>query len=44
MEVFIQVLELLVEVAMPKPNTKHVHNFNINSLVKKHSKRLLDYE
>ncbi len=44
MEVFMEVLEPLIEVAMPKPNAKHVHNFAIDSLVKKHSKRLLDYE
>jgi hypothetical protein len=44
MEVFTEVLKPLVEVAMPEPNTKHIHNFNINSLVKKCSKMLLDYE
>jgi hypothetical protein len=44
MEVFMEVLEPLIEVAMPKPNANHVHNFDIDSLVKKHSKRLLDYE
>jgi hypothetical protein len=44
MEVFTKVLEPLVEVSMPKPNTEHVHSFDIDSFVKKHSRRLLDYE
>jgi hypothetical protein len=44
MEVFTKVLEPLVEVATPKLNVKHVHSFDIDFLVKKHSKRLLDYE
>ncbi len=44
MEVFMKVLEPLVEVAAPKPNTEHVHNFNIDFLVKKRSKRFFDYE
>jgi len=44
MEVFTKVLEPFIEVAMPKPNTKHVHNFNIDSPFKKRSKRLLDCE
>jgi hypothetical protein len=44
MEVFMEVLEPLIEVAMPTPDAKHVHNFDIDSLVKKHSKRLLVYE
>jgi hypothetical protein len=44
MEVFTEVLELLVEVAMHELNTKHVHNFDIDSLVKKRSRRLLDYD
>ncbi len=42
MEVFMKVLKPLVEVATPKPNVKHVHNFDIDFLVKKHFKRLLD--
>ncbi len=44
MEVFMEVLEPFVEVAMPKVDAEHVHNFNIDSLVKKHSKRLFDCE
>jgi hypothetical protein len=44
MKVFTEVLEPFVEVAMPKLDAKHVHNFNIDSLVKKHSKRLFDCE
>jgi hypothetical protein len=44
MEVFIEVLEPFVEVAMPKPNAKHVHNFDIDSPIKKRLRRLLDYE
>jgi len=44
MEVFTEVLKPFIEVAMPEPNTKHVHNFNIDSLVKKRSKMLFDYE
>jgi hypothetical protein len=40
MGVFIEVLTLLVEVA----TTEHAHSFNIDSPIKKHSKRLLDYE
>jgi hypothetical protein len=44
MEVFMEVLEPLVEVAMLKLNANHDHNFNIDFPVKKLSKRLLDYE
>jgi hypothetical protein len=44
MEVFMEVLEPFIEMAMLEPNTEHVHNFDIDSHVKKHSKRLLDYE
>jgi len=44
MEVFMEVLEPFVEVAMVKPNIKHVHSFNIDSHVKKHLRRLLDCE
>jgi hypothetical protein len=44
MEVLTEVLEHLIEVAMPKPNAEHVHNFNIDSPIKKRLRRLLDYE
>jgi hypothetical protein len=44
MEVFTKVLEPLIEVATLKLDTKHVHSFNIISLVNKHSRMLLDYE
>jgi hypothetical protein len=44
MEVFTKVLEPLLEVAMPKLDAEHVHNFDIDSLIKKCSKRLFDYE
>jgi len=44
MEVFMKVLELLVEVATPKVDTKHVHSFDIDFLVKKRSRRFLNYE
>ncbi len=44
MEVFTEVLEPLVEVATLEPNAEHVHNIDIDSLVKKHSRRLLDCE
>jgi hypothetical protein len=44
MEVFTKVLEPFVEVATPKLDTKHVHNFDIDFIVKKRSKRFLDYE
>jgi hypothetical protein len=44
MEVFTEVLEPFIGVAMPKPHTEHVHNFDIGFLVEKHSRRLLDYE
>jgi hypothetical protein len=43
-EVLTKVLEPLVEMAMLELDTKHVHNFDIVSLDKKCSKRLLDYE
>jgi hypothetical protein len=32
------------QVAMLEPNTKHVHDFDINSPIKKCFRRLLDYE
>jgi hypothetical protein len=44
MEVFIEVLEPFVEVATPEPNVEHIHSFDIDSLVKKCSRRLLDCE
>jgi hypothetical protein len=44
MDVFTKVLEPLVEVATPELDAKHVHSFYIVSLVKKHSRTLLDYE
>jgi hypothetical protein len=44
MEVFMEVLEPFIEVAMPEPNNKHLHNFDIDSFVKKCSRRLLDCE
>jgi hypothetical protein len=44
MEVFMEVLEPLVELAMLKLDAEHVHNFDINSFVKKCSRRLFDYE
>ncbi len=39
-----EVLEPLIEITMLKLDVEHVHNFDINSLVKKLSWRLLDYE
>jgi predicted subunit of tRNA(5-methylaminomethyl-2-thiouridylate) methyltransferase len=44
MEVVTKVLEPFIEVAMPELDAEHVHNFSIDSLVKEHSKRLLDCE
>jgi hypothetical protein len=44
MEVFIEVLEPFIEVAMFDPNAEHVHNFNIDYHVKKHSRRLFHCE
>jgi hypothetical protein len=44
MEVFLEVLEPLVEVATPDPKSKHIHSSNIDFLVKKCLKRLLDYK
>ncbi len=44
MEVFMEVLEPLVEVATCELDAEHVHNFDINFHVKKHSMRLLDCE
>ncbi len=44
MEVFMEVLEPLVELAMLKLDAEHVHNFDINFFVKKRSRRLFDYE
>ncbi len=40
MEVFTKVLEPLIEVVMPKLDVKHIHNFEIDSPIKKRSKRL----
>jgi hypothetical protein len=37
-------MEPLVEVATLEPNIEHVHNFDIDFHVKKHSRRLFDYE
>jgi len=44
MEVFTKVLEPFVEVVMPEPDVKHVHSFDIDSPIKKCSKRLLECE
>jgi hypothetical protein len=44
MEVFKKVLKPLIEMAMPKPDAEHVHNFNIDFPFKKHFKRLSDCE
>jgi hypothetical protein len=44
MEAFTKVLEPFVEVAMLELDAKHVHCFEIDSFVKKRSRRLLDYE
>jgi hypothetical protein len=44
MEVIMEVLEPLVEVAMHELNANHDHSFNIDIPIKKLSKRLLDYE
>jgi hypothetical protein len=44
MEVFMKVLEFFAKVATPKPNVKHVHNFDVDSHVKKRSRRLFDCE
>jgi hypothetical protein len=44
MEVFTKVLEPLVEMITPELDITHVHNFNIDFPIKKHSKRLFDYE
>jgi hypothetical protein len=41
---FHEVLEPLVKVAMPEHDAEHVHSFDIDSLVKKRSRRLLNYE
>jgi hypothetical protein len=43
MEVLIEVLEPFVEMAMPEPNVKHVHSFDIDFPIKKCLWRLLDY-
>jgi hypothetical protein len=43
-EVFMEVLEPFVKVAMPKLDAKHVHRFTIDFSIKKRSGRLLDYE
>ncbi len=42
MEVFKEVLEPLIKMAMPKLDAWHVHNFNIDSPVNKHLRRLFD--
>jgi hypothetical protein len=42
MEVFMEVLEPFIEMAMLGPDAEHVHNFNIDSYVKKHFRRLFD--
>jgi hypothetical protein len=44
MEVFTKVLEPLIEVVMPKLDVEHIHSFEIDSLIKKRSKRLFAYE
>jgi hypothetical protein len=44
MEVLIEVLEPLVEVAMPELDAEHLHSFDIDFPIKKCSRRLLDYE
>ncbi len=44
LEVFMEVLEPFIEVAMLKLDVEHVHNFDINFLVEKWSRRLFDYE
>jgi hypothetical protein len=44
MEVFMEVLKPLIEMAMLEPNTEHVHSFDIDFPIKKRSRRLLDYE
>jgi hypothetical protein len=44
MEVFMEVLEPLVEIATPELDVEHVHRFNIDFVIKKHSRRLFDYE
>jgi hypothetical protein len=44
MEVFSEVLELFIEVVMFDPKFKHIHNFDIDSLIKKCSRRLFNYE
>jgi hypothetical protein len=43
-EVFIKVLEPFIEVAMPKLDVEHIQSFEIDSPIKKCSKRLFDYE
>jgi hypothetical protein len=44
MEVFMKVLEPLIEVATPKLDAKHVRMFDIGFPVKKHLRRLLECE
>ncbi len=39
-----EVLEHFIEVAKVEPTVKHVHNFDIDFLVKKCFERLFDYE
>jgi hypothetical protein len=41
---FHEVLEPLIKVAMPELDVEHVHSFDIDSFVKKHSRRLFNYE
>jgi hypothetical protein len=44
MEVFMEVLQPFIEIAMLELDIKHVHKFDIDSPVKKCSRRLLGYE
>jgi hypothetical protein len=44
MEVFTEVLGPLIKVATPRFDIEHFHNFDIDSLINKHLRRLLDYE
>jgi hypothetical protein len=41
MEVFSKVVEPFIEVAISNLDSAHIHNFDIGSLIKKHSRRLL---
>ncbi len=44
MEVFLEVLELFIEVVTFNPKFKHIHNFDIDFPIKKCSRRLFNYE